>query len=203
MAAAEASLITEIEATSLGVEFHQVAFGAVDQHERRTAVDRGDTADVQVGRVARTARRGRDRQTRNRTLKHVGYGRRRTVCKLRVVHRGDGSRQIDLLLGAVTYYYDVLHPHGVFCEEYLETVLRDGHRDFLGDVAQIGEAEHRIGVGNGDGETAVVPETVPRVLSPSSVTATPANGSSWESLTVPVIVRDPAGVLRAAGIRAI
>ena len=141
----------------VGVEFHQVAFGAVDQHERRTAVDRGDTADVQVGRVARTARRGRDRQTRNRTLKHVGYGRRRTVCKLRVVHRGDGSRQIDLLLGAVTYYYDVLHPHGVFCEEYFETVLRDGHRDFLGDVAQVGEAEHRIGVGNGDGETAVVP----------------------------------------------
>ena len=90
-------------------------------------------------------------------MKHVGYGRRRTVCKLRVVHRGDGSRQIDLLLGAVTYYYDVLHPHGVFCEEYLETVLRDGHRDFLGDVAQVGEAEHRIGVGNGDGETAVVP----------------------------------------------
>ena len=46
-------------------------------------------------------------------------------------------------------------------------------------------------------------ETVPRVLSPSSVTATPAKGSSWESLTVPVIVRDPAGALRAAGIRAI
>ena len=31
-------------------------------------------------------------------------------------------------------------------------------------------------------------DTVPRVLSPSSVTATPAKGSSWESLTVPVIV---------------
>ncbi len=46
-------------------------------------------------------------------------------------------------------------------------------------------------------------DTVPRVLSPSSVTATPAKGSSWESLTVPVIVRDPAGALRAAGIRAI
>ena len=40
----------------VGVEFHQVALGAVDQHERRTAVDRGDAADVQVGRVARTAR---------------------------------------------------------------------------------------------------------------------------------------------------
>ena len=140
----------------VGVELHQVALGAVDQHERRTAVDRGDAADVQVGRVARTARCGRDRQTRNRTLKHVGYGGRRAACELRVVHRGDGSRQVDLLLGAVTYDYDVLHLHGVLGEEYLEVVLRGGDGDFLGDVAQVGEAEHRIGIGNGDGETAVV-----------------------------------------------
>ena len=44
--------------------------------------------------------------------------------------------------------------------------------------------------------------TAPRVLSPTSVTATPASGVSDESLTTPVIVRCRAGDLRA-GIRAI
>ena len=77
MADAESNLVPSEAADQV-----EVALDAVDQHQRRTAVDRGDAADVEAGRIARASRRSRDRESRDGALQHVGHRRRRPVLQL-------------------------------------------------------------------------------------------------------------------------
>ena len=150
MADAESNLVPSEAADQV-----EVALDAVDQHQRRTAVDRGDAADVEAGRIARASRRSRDRESRDGALQHVGHRRRRPVLQLFFVHRGDGAREVHLFLGSVTHDHHVLHLHGVLRKEHLHVVLRGGDGDFLAHVAQIGEAERYVGVGDREREAAV------------------------------------------------
>ena len=106
-----------------GVDVLEVAFHAVDEYQRRAAVDGVPSADVQRRRLARTAGGRSDVQARDRALEHVGDIQGRAVLDGVCLDDGDGAGQVGLFLGAVTDDDDFVQRGRFLAEDDVQPAL--------------------------------------------------------------------------------
>ena len=101
----------------VGVDPVKLSDGSVDEHQRAGAVDGGRSTDVERAYATRVTGRCADVQSRDRTLEHVGKVVGDPVLEVVCGHRGDGTRQVDLLLDAVADDHRLVQHLGVFLQD--------------------------------------------------------------------------------------
>ena len=119
----------------VGVDGREVAFDAVDEHERGVrTVDRRTAADL-VGESAAGREVGlRDFQTGDLAFQAFADGRDRNVLQRLTVEFGDRGGHRPARLFAVADHYDLVHGDRFGRQLYVDAALRTGDGDLLRPV---------------------------------------------------------------------
>ena len=136
--------VVRVDAVGIGLD-------AVDQHQGAAAVGRGRTADV-VGRSGSgLSRRERHVEVGDHALQGAAHVRHGTVFQLLLRHGGHGSREVGLLLHAVSHHDHLVDALlGVGQHHVEERAASD--RRFVGVEADERHFEHGFGRKRREGE---------------------------------------------------
>ena len=130
-----------------------VAGHAVDHEERVQAVDRTHTADHDIGACTGFSAGLRDHHTGDLALQRLGNRPGGQILDVRSLDRGDGARQVGLLLRTVTDHHDVVEAFALLFEDDLQTAAVQ-HRQAETLITDIGDKQ-RGACGNRERETPV------------------------------------------------
>ena len=169
----------------VGVDGREVAFDAVNEHERGVrAVDRRAAADL-VGESAAGRKVGlRDFQTGDLAFQTFADGRNRDVLQRLSVEFGDRGGHRPARLFAVADHHDLVHGDRLGSQFYVDAALRTGDGDLLRPVADERYDQRDVAVRQVECEAAV------RVRGDALGRAFDDDRGSDDGLAL--VVRDPA-----------